>query len=256
MLPGKRSDTKLNLLIEESRAEKLSRSKIFLWFLANSRLAASLLAALIALFLIAAFWYTKKDVHFQEQYIKVQSNVQKMEENLIQGNDQQALEIWTETSPLIQGHTSFIQAFEAKTAELLLLMGAQEEAIPLMQNTIARTKSALNPKILSFIAITEKIAKNDLSQALSDAKQLAIEKESELPMMLRAYNLLQIPALAKAVNEPKEELESIERVLALIESRSELGSALYLLSQTMQSDTITYLDYMKERKNILTSIPK
>jgi len=247
MLPGKRSSSKLNLVIEESAIEKLSRSDLFVWCVNNSRLIWTALIALLVLFLVGAWVFTKRDARFQEQYIKIQSNIEKMEENLVLGKNQEALTIWQETDSLMKGQTSFEQAFQAKSAELLLLIGNQKEALPLMQETIARTKP--DAAFLPFIEIA---AQDDTKSALAKAKALA-ENPGETPIVLRAFNLLQIPSFAKALNDKNEELESINKVLALIEGRGELGLTLQQLGASMRKDRITYMDYLKERKKILTS---
>ena len=250
MLQGK--PTKLNLLIEESATEKLYTSKIFLWLMTNTRLVMGVAAITFALFLAAALWLTKSDARFQEDYIKIQSNIEKMQESLVQGKNQDAKELWEETKPLINKHLSFMQAFQAKSGELLLLLESYDEALPLMQSTLKRTQDSLGDSITSFVKITEQTARGDLPLALKEAKETAEKNDSEMPIMLRAYNLLQIPAFAKSLNDTNEELSSINNIFSLIEGREELGTAVYFLSQMIQSEKTTYLDYLKIRKYTLT----
>lgn len=253
MLPGKRSETKLNLLVEESAIEKLTRSKIFLWLIENKQYALFGLGALIALVLAIALWTTKKDARLQENYIKIQANIERMEENLFQGNNEKALSIWQETKPLINEKSSFKQAFQAKSAEILLLLEKNQEALPLMQGALKRTHHTLGEEFMPFVKITELAAAGDIKGALAAAKD-AENKESGMPAMLRAYNLLQIPTLAQSLNDDKEELIAINQVFSAIEKRGELGEAVYLLSETIQSEKTSYLDYLKIRKQSLTEL--
>lgn len=252
MLPGKKAEIKLNPLLQESATEKLSRSKLFIWLLTNTRLVAVSGFIAAALFLTLAFFLTKSETEQQEEYIKLQYSVDKMRSNLFQGNDEEALKVWQETKTLLASRPSFRQAFQAKSAEMLLLLGNNQDALPQMTASIERTASFFPENLRPMNAITLQIAAGDIKEALYTARQFDEASEETVPFSLRAINLLQIPAIAKAAKDNVLELQAIEKIFSFIEAKGPMGSALSAFGSLIQSEKVSYLDYLKERRAALS----
>lgn len=248
MLPGKKSELKFNPLLEESATEKLSRSKLFLWVLANTRLVATGAAIAAALFLSLAFLMTRNEAEQQEEYIKLQQSLSKMKSSLYQGNDEEAVKVWQETKTLLSSRPSFRQAFQAETAQLLLMLGKEQEALPLMTDSIERTKPSFPENLRPLDDVTLQIAAGDANLALNTARQFDEDAHDNISFNLRAFNLLQIPAIARVASEKEIELQAIEKIFSFIDTQDPMGSALMSMATLIHSEKVSYLDYLKERK--------
>ncbi|CRX38919.1 hypothetical protein [Estrella lausannensis] len=248
MLPGKKSELKFNPLLEESATEKLSRSKLFMWVLSNTRLVGTAAAIAVALFLALAFFMTRSDAEQQEEYIKLQASLDKMKSNLYQGNDEEAVKVWQETKTLLSHRPSFRQAFQAESAQLLLMLGKDQDALPLMTASIERTATSFPESARPFDDVTLQIAAGDISKALQTARQFDEASSENVSSRLRAFNLLQIPAIARVANEKDIELQAIEKIFRLIEAKDPMSQPLLTIATLIQSERVNYLDYLKERK--------
>lgn len=248
MLPGKKSELKFNPLLEESATEKLSRSKLFLWFLSNTRLVATGSALAVALFLALAFLMTRNEAEQQEEYIKLQNSLDKMRTNLYQGNDDEAVKVWQDTKTLLSSRSSFRQAFQAESAQLLLMLGKEQEALPLMTASIERTIPSFPESMRPLDDVTLQIAAGDITKALQTARQFDETAPADVPFRLKAYNLLQIPAIARVANEKEIELQAIEKIFKLIDAKDSMSTSLLTMATLIQSEKVSYLDYLKERK--------